>query len=301
MIWIYKCNAVGHEYQSAWGDWSDFFAGGRARQWGSTESTAQLAQATPGDTIIAYQTDRNELVGLARVARWRTREKFKDLILQPLGTIGVKVRPLKKRDRRVAQTPALRPGPIRTLYPISDQDAKHLLRVAGAQLRLDPERAEREASAAVRGAGFGSSEENRQVEHAALKLVTRNLRRAGWTIRNVSTENRGYDLLCKKSAEQLHVEVKGARGAGQQFIVTANERHSWLTDPMFVLAFAGHALSKSPTLFFFAGRSAMDEFAIRPISYVAVRRPNEALERAVVKGAGRKGTPSSGGRSAPLR
>lgn len=279
MLWIYKCNARKREYQRAWGDWSDFFASGQRRRWGSTRWIPKLERASRGDTIIAYQTDRNELVGTARVVCWQARRDGKDLILQPLKPIGVRVRPLKDRHPNVARIPALQPGPIRTLYPISLNDGRRLLRAAGSELAVDSNDARREAHIASRGAGFGSPEENKRVERSAVKAVTGHLRRAGWSVRDVSSQKIGYDLLCKRKGAQLHVEVKGARGATQQFLITGAERESWLTDRRFALAFVAKALSGSPILAFFHGSTGAAEFVFRPISYVAVRRSNGSRQR----------------------
>src|SRR5882724_1945771 len=161
MFWIYKCNSGNHPYQAAYGDWSDFFIEDGPSEWGSTEWVPALADAKPGHTILAYQTDRNELVGLARVKQLRARGRYLDLILRPIRKIGIKVRPLKARDPKIASIPALQPGPIRTLYPISDVDAKRLLRAAGVHFHMERMHAKHQLRDALRGAGFGTSETNR--------------------------------------------------------------------------------------------------------------------------------------------
>lgn len=112
MFWIYKCNSA---YR---GDWDDFFEKTSPTPWGSTEWVPALANARRGDTILAYQTDRNELVGKAKVIAMRPRGRFLDLILKSEGEIRVKVRPLKKLDPKIAAIPSLQPGPIKTLYQI---------------------------------------------------------------------------------------------------------------------------------------------------------------------------------------
>jgi hypothetical protein len=274
MPWIYKCNSQKRKYQPAWGDWKVFFASGKPQQWGSTRWRIRgLEQAKPGHTIIAYQTDRNELVGLARVIRWRLRKGARDLILQPLKTIGVKVRPLKKRYPNIARIKALQPGEVKTLYPISTRDARRLLRAAGREFTVDADAVQREAEAVSRGAGFGRPEENRRVERAAVKVVTKYLTSKGWRVRDVSSENRHYDLECRKKRDQLHVEVKGSRGAKQHFPITQGEKATWLRDPLFSLAFVGKALTRSAAPEFFAGSRGANEFVFRPISYLATRRP----------------------------
>jgi hypothetical protein len=135
--WIYKCNSKQLEYQNAWGDWYDFFYGDPSQHWGSTEWTPALAELKKGDMIIAYQTDRNELVGLAQVRQPCEDDTY--LYLDPVEIIRVKVRPLKKSDPKIAAIPALQPGPIKTIYDISTSDARRLLKAAGATYDFDVE------------------------------------------------------------------------------------------------------------------------------------------------------------------
>ncbi len=226
-FWIYKCNSKGREYQRTYGDWAEVFATTEAQWWGTTKVVPELANANKDDTILAYQTDRNELVGVARVVGWRPQGKYKRLILKPVRTIGVRVRPLKEANSTVARIPALQPGPIRTLYPISRADAAALLKAAGVHLKFSADEPDSKAEQAAKGAGFGTPDQNKLVEKAAVRFVARHYRGQGCSVRDVSSENRGYDLLCKVSGEESHVEVKGARGEGQQFIITANELNAW--------------------------------------------------------------------------
>lgn len=273
--WVYKCNAQQRDYQRAVGDWSDFFAAGCARDWGSTGWVPELAKAKVGDTMIAYQTDRNELVGIARVKRWRRHGQARQLILEPVRIIGVKVRPLKDHAPRVRRIRALQSGPIRTLYPISRTEAVTLLNAAAGEIQTDSENIERAASNALRGAGFGTAEENKRVERAAVAHARRQLSASGWSVTDVSRENRGYDLLCRRGRRRLHVEVKGARGSDYQFILTDHEKRVWGKDAAFSLAFVPRALSRGATAVFFSGPQAQKEFAFRAISYVATRRSNK--------------------------
>ncbi len=224
--WIYKCNGRQHPYQVAYGDWNEFFSAGKADEWGSTEWVPDLTRLKVGDSILAYQTDRNELVGLAIVRGWRTRKSFLDLILQPKECIGAKVRPLKQADGRIAKIPALQPGPIQTIYEITFGDARRLVAAAGGKASsLDGTTSKVPTKGG--GAGFGTPEQNKRVEEAAIRAAVDRLRAEGWTVKNVCTENRGYDLACSKRARVRHVEVKGAQGTGSQFIITANEVRAW--------------------------------------------------------------------------
>lgn len=269
MFWIYKCNSLQRPYQVTYGDWSDFFVGARERAWGTTEDVPAVSDAKRGDIILAYQTNRNELVGLARVAALRPRDNHLDLILKPIRKIGVKVRPLKKSDRKIAAIPALQPGPIRTLYEITASDARHLLRAAGVRIKSERTRAKRQLQKISQGAGFGRADSNRLVERIAMKYVALTFRQNCWKVEDVSSERRGYDLLCKRDRSQIHVEVKGVTGVKRRFPITAGEKRRWATDDQFVLALVTRAKTARPRLDLFRGPTALRQFHFEPISYIA--------------------------------
>ncbi len=128
--WVYKCNSRQYDYQRAWGDWQDIFGKSGVESWGSSQGIPDLAKLRQGDMVIAYQTDRNEFVGIAQVHQ--SCERDGDLYLTPIEIIGVKVRPLKEADPMIAAIPALQPGPVKTIYEISTHDARRLLKAAGA-------------------------------------------------------------------------------------------------------------------------------------------------------------------------
>jgi hypothetical protein len=269
MFWIYKCNSLQRPHQIAYGDWNDFFVGAHERKWGSTEFVPALSNARRGDTILAYQTNRNELVGLAKVTALHSRGRYLDLILRPMKKIGVKVRPLKESDRKIAAIPALQPGPIQTLYDITPTDANRLLRAAGVHVKTERTHAKRRLREISRGAGFGNPESNRLVERAAIKHVVCTFRRNRWTVEDVSSHKRGYDLLCKRDRSQLRVEVKGVAGVRRQFPITAREKQLWATDTRFVLALVTRAKTSRPSLDLFRGPNALRHFHFEPISYIA--------------------------------
>jgi hypothetical protein len=246
-FWIYKCNArrsPGH-YK---GDWDDVFVTDAPTDWGSVKDLPQLSQAQPGDQVIALQSDRNELVGVAVVVG---RDRNRNLVLRPEQQLRIKVRPLKKRSRGVARIPALQPGPVQTLYAISDTDAKLLLRVAALSIRDEGRALASSASGTAEqsqgGAGFGRPEQNREVERAAIRFATKFYRHLGFRVDDCSTRNLGYDLDCRRGRRALHVEVKGAMGKAKQFIITRNELRTWRRDPSFVLALVTEAL-RAPRL-----------------------------------------------------
>ncbi|TAK45282.1 MAG: DUF3883 domain-containing protein [Betaproteobacteria bacterium] len=294
-FWIYKCNNKNEEYQRTWGDWAEVFDSTKAKGWGSTSIVAELAQAKIRDMVIAYQTDRNELVGVARVVGWRPQGRYKRLVVKPIRRIGVRVRPLKESNAKVARIPALQPGRIGTLYSVSRADAHTLLRAAGLRLAENANEPSDNAERSVQGAGFGTPERNKLVEREAVRHIKRHFRRQGWSVTDVSSENRGYDLLCKRPGERSHVEVKGARGEGQQFILTARELDTWTKDKQFVLAFVGSALSAKPSLSFFPSAAAQREFELRPLSFIARRQPNPDIQTSARKSRRHRNGASSAG------
>ena len=132
--WIYKCNSKNDAHQKAYGDWQDYFSN-PDRRWGSSDWIPALNKLKQGDMLIAYQTNRNELIGIAQVRQSCEQDTF--VYLKPVEKINpVKVRPLKKSDPKVAAIPALQPGPIQTIYKITLSDVQVLLEAAGFSFRV---------------------------------------------------------------------------------------------------------------------------------------------------------------------
>jgi hypothetical protein len=269
VYWVYKCNSRNHPYQVAYGDWNDFFVEGRTSRWGSTEWVKAFGRCAPGDTVLAYQTDRNELVGVVKVVELRPRRQYRDLIIKPLKLIGVKVRPLKELDAKIAAIPAFQSGPIQTLYSIDYSDARRLLRTAGLQIKLERQTLKSETvSILKRGGGFGSPTENKITEDAAVKYVKKHFQQRGWQVRDVSSEKCGYDLFCSRRKSAVHVEVKGVAGSLRRFIITAAERRQWEIDKSFVLAIVTSARSAKPSLDIFRGSDSIKRFYFEPLSFM---------------------------------
>ena len=159
--WMYKCNSRAREYQAAYGDWRDLFGDTGQQDWGKTDWVADFRRLRPGDRVFAYQTDRNELAGVAEVVGLgpdADGDGDEALWLRPLEALGVKVRPLKKADAAVAAIPALEQGPVRTIYAMTAAEARLLLTAAREAVErperqfLEGER--RAAHAAVRSAAL---------------------------------------------------------------------------------------------------------------------------------------------------
>lgn len=83
--WIFKCNDMRRKHTVVNGDWRhDFFFQKpyKTRQWGSTQHGKhgyQMEQLKPGHMVIAYQSDSNEFVGLARVVGLKKRGNHRDV------------------------------------------------------------------------------------------------------------------------------------------------------------------------------------------------------------------------------
>jgi Domain of unknown function (DUF3883) len=123
-----------------------------------------------------------------------------------------------------------------------------------------------------RGAGFGTTDSNREVERAAIEAVTENCQRAGWSVISVEPDGLGYDLLCSKGSTVEHVEVKGVKGNLCSFVITANEMNAARYDSAFKLCAVTQALT-SPTLHWFSGADLLSQFDFEPTAFWA--RPKE--------------------------
>lgn len=85
-----------------------------------------------------------------------------------------------------------------------------------------------------------------EVEALGLALVEKHLKALGWTDFSDVREDRdsngkklGYDLLAKRSGQELHIELKATGGLYQSEVtLTANEKDVAERDPLWVLALA---------------------------------------------------------------
>lgn len=118
--WIYKCNSKNKQHR---GDWDYYFEHPKS-SWGATADISQLTDLAVKDFVIAYQTDRNELVGLTKV-----RSIQRKLYLDPIEEIRVKVRPLKV-DPKIDAIEALTSAARKTLHELTPTQARLLLRAA---------------------------------------------------------------------------------------------------------------------------------------------------------------------------
>ena len=118
------------------------------------------------------------------------------------------------------------------------------------------------------GTGFGSPDENRRVERAAVAYATEWYDSQGWQVLTVEREKRGYDLLCTKGGQQEHVEVKGIRGTRPTFIITAGELARATSDKAFRLCVVTEALG-DPHLLYLEGGQFKEQAVLTPLAYRA--------------------------------
>ncbi len=144
-------------------------------------------------------------------------------------------------------------------------------RVLTANLSDDKGGAE-ELGQSQRGAGFGDAVENKLVEDAAIRAVTKFYETNGWNVRSVERDKCGFDLHCCRDPDVEYVEVKGVRGTEQCFIITAGEVNHARTSDNFVLVVVTSALSTSPALTPYAGPEIDRNFELSPVQFRATLR-----------------------------
>jgi len=215
------------------GDWERVFAGG-VRLWGQPNRIPKLNDLRSGDLLLAYQSNRNELVGVARVLGFARYRGSRHVKVVPVESIGVKVRPLKKQDPRIGALDALRQGPVQTLYAVSKSDAEYLLRVARAATSID--RRSQSKSTGKSGStddgdsvtrylrdsqGFEVDPAVRKaLEAAAVQKARHHYEKAGF---RVIERGKPFDLECRRGSKTVFVEVKGTQTKGVKIFLTPNE------------------------------------------------------------------------------
>jgi hypothetical protein len=180
--------------------------------------------------------------------------------------------------RRITATGREIGNALQSGRPLTDADsallenyARNLVRVEGAEAIHDRLAGVSEDDFKPRktstGAGFGNPETNRKVERAAVKAVTEWYEDEGWTVKSVEADKCGYDLLCNRTLEEKHVEVKGVQGDTVAFIITAGELRQAETDPDFILCVVTSALTSASSLNFYDSSEFAAELDLRPLAY----------------------------------
>jgi len=126
--------------------------------------------------------------------------------------------------------------------------------VGSSLLESDPATGVAELQTGIkRGQRFcDSPEARRAIELCAVGSARKHLEARGWSVRDVSPENRGYDLHCTRNSrgdrEVLMAEVKGTVGDGGEVVLTPNEvNHARSKYPnVGLIVVSGIRLSQTP-------------------------------------------------------
>jgi Domain of unknown function (DUF3883) len=158
------------------------------------------------------------------------------------------------------------------LVRVPDSLGRLLLKLAGIPALKEITIPETQSSRMGRGgAGFGSYEENKKVETAAISHVRREYRQNGWKVKSVEQDKCGYDLLCSRRGVEEHVEVKGVRGPAPIFTITAAEVRRAARDDR-LLVFVVTAALKNPQPHRLTGTAFLKRYQLEPLNFRAEPR-----------------------------
>lgn len=124
------------------------------------------------------------------------------------------------------------------------------------------------------GAGFGTPENNKEVESAAISFVVNWYRSKKWYVESVESEKCGFDLICTFGDVIENVEVKGVTGSELGFIMTKNEFEQAKNNKHFILCAVTNALSHSPELYRCNGNELLKTFEFRPVQFRVAKKIN---------------------------
>ena len=125
------------------------------------------------------------------------------------------------------------------------------------------------------GGGIGQkeqdTEQNKEIEGRAVRHVREGYKKRRWKVVSREKDNIGYDLQCTKGRREEHVEVKGTKRSGGSFPITSQEYERMKTDPDFILARVGNALSSHPILRRWSAQNALDAFEFQKIISISYK------------------------------
>jgi hypothetical protein len=119
------------------------------------------------------------------------------------------------------------------------------------------------------GGGYGNPKENRLVEAAAVRRVTKDLRKQGYRVASREKDGIGYDLDAIRSDGVLHVEVKGVSGGLPQFQITVGEVKCAQSDPEFRLYVVTKARTATAKVHPYSGQEFKSRFHLDPTAFRA--------------------------------
>ncbi len=254
-------------------DFSEFPARGRDGRW----YTARLPKEwSIGDFLFIWAAaPLLRIIGLAELVipndgRTRGLHYFRVRYTSNLFE-GPTINELRKNSI-FRNAPFLKQGPSGTVFSLTEQQGLTLRAMTDAFFRqIQQTRTTNSDEIVARqiiGAGFGTPEENRKVEKAAIRVATSHLAEDDWLVKSVESKKIGYDLHCIKNGSTLRVEVKGIRGNVPKFVLTVGEYKRALTDPLYALCIVTSALRK-PHVFLIQQHNLLDHLHIAPLTFKA--------------------------------
>ncbi|MBV9401404.1 MAG: DUF3883 domain-containing protein [Bryobacterales bacterium] len=183
-----------------------------------------------------------------------------------------------RRDPLLRTASFLKSGPSGTVFPLTAGQGARMLQLLApfgqgppGFLSIPLKKAEQSEIRRRIGAGFGTAEDNRQIERAALSAATKHYKREGWQVQSVEADKCGFDLLCRKGRQECHIEVKGISGGGFGFILTYGEYQRAASDNKYELCVVQYALS-NPTIQTVVGGRIFQTFQFVPLAFKAEAR-----------------------------
>ena len=119
--------------------------------------------------------------------------------------------------------------------------------------------------------GFGTPEHRKKVEKAAEIAVIKYYAAKGFTHKDVTKRNLGYDFIFAKGKDEHHVEVKGTAGNVSRFFMTRNE-DAYRENRTWRFAIVTNALTSEPIVQVLNNREFNAEFELVPFVYRGVRK-----------------------------
>ena len=170
----------------------------------------------------------------------------------------------------------LKSGPSGTVFPLTREQGSRMLQLLAGittsasdrSSKKKPTKAEEAELRRRLGSGFGSAEQNKKVELAAIKAAEKHYKGDGWNVKSVEAEKIGFDLRCRKGKLERHVEVKGTAGVGAGFILTRGEYQKAESDEKYELCLVESALS-NPKRRIFTGGELFAAFEFVELAYKA--------------------------------
>jgi len=153
----------------------------------------------------------------------------------------------------------------------SDQDdwRKEFVKLAKQVMKSATSRKHNETSPYF---SFPDPEHRKKVEADSMKKASSYMRAKGYSVKDISKEKRGYDLLAIKKSNsemELHIEVKGTSGSIQRFFISRNEK-LYMLDRRWRLLMVTDALEKASRISLMTSSDVEAKFKFSELAWEAI-------------------------------